>query len=181
MLSTQGCGCDPDADPECGEGLACNADNLCEADVCGKKKDEPNDDPFEPFALMDLEDDDDPVLYESQLSGKGDVDWYGYGCDDPLFGLSEPNVDFTVPEGARACLFLGCAAGVNPIFDCPAGTDAEMAPIGFLPGCCVTGSAAFEIASFMCPGTSNDALDVYLRIEDGAADTCEDYSFEYGC
>lgn len=181
-LSTEGCGCDPAADPECGDGLICNADEICEVALCAEKKDEPNGDPFEPFALMDLEDDDDPVLYESQLSGESDVDWFRYGCNDPLLGLSEPNVDFAVPEGVRACLFLDCVAeGVNPVFDCPDGTEAETAPIGFLPGCCVTGPAAFEIASYMCPGTANDAVETYLRVENAAAQRCSDYTVSYGC
>jgi len=180
VLSTEGCGCDPAADPECGDGLVCNADDICEVALCGDKADEPNDDPFEPFALMDLEDDDDPVLHESQLSGEDDVDWYRYECNDPFIGLSEPNVDFAVPEGVRACLFLHCVADVNPVFDCPAGTEAETAPIGFLPGCCVVGPGAFEIASYMCPDTSNDAVETFLRVENGAAE-CSDYSVTYGC
>ncbi len=180
VLSTEGCGCDPASDPECGDGLICNADNLCEVALCGDKADEPNDDPFKPFALMDLEDDDDPVLYESQLSGEGDVDWYRYGCNDPLLGLSNPNVDFAVPAGVRACLFLDCVAEGNPIFDCPEGTEAETAPIGFLPGCCVTGSAAFEIASYMCPDSANDAVETFLRIDNGRLE-CSEYSVTYGC
>ncbi len=179
-LSTEGCGCDPASDPECGDGLVCSANDVCEAALCAEKKDEPNDSPFEPFALMDLSDNDDPVLYESQLSGEEDVDWFTYGCDDPLLGLSEPSVDFAVPDGVRACLFLACTGEANPIFECPEGTEAETAPIGFLPGCCVTGSASFEIASYMCPGTSNDALEAYLRVEDGAQE-CSDYSVTYGC
>lgn len=180
-LSTEGCGCDPAADPECGDGLICNADNICEVPLCAEKKDEPNDDPFEPFALMDLEDDDDPVLYESQLSGDADVDWFRYGCNDPLLGSSEPNLDVAVPEGTRACFFLDCVQGGNPFFDCPEGTEAENAPIDNLPGCCATGAFTAEVASFMCPDSSEDALEVYVRIEDGPADTCSEYSVTYGC
>ncbi len=181
-LSTEGCACDPAADPECGDGLVCNAENLCEAALCTEEKsDEPNGDPFEPFPLMDLEDNDDPVLHEAQLSGDGDVDWYRYGCNDPLLGLSEPNLDVTVPEGTRACFFLDCVQGGNPLFECPAGTEEENAPIDNLPGCCATGSFAAEVATFNCPDSSEDALEVYVRIEDGPADACSDYSFLYGC
>lgn len=180
-LSTEGCGCDPASDPECGNGLFCNADNVCEAALCPEKKDEPNDDPFEPFALMDLSDNDDPVLYESQLDGEGDVDWFRYGCDDPILGSSEPNLDVAVPEDTRACFFLDCVQGGNPFFDCPEGTTAENAPIDSLPGCCATGPFTAEVATFMCPDSSEDAVDVYIRVEGGPADACSDYSFSYGC
>lgn len=175
---TEGCPCDED--PACEDGLVCTAD-VCVVPLCDDEPHEPNDDPFEPAMLLDLSDDDDPVLEVSQLAGDVDVDWFRYSCDDPVLSSSEPNIDFVLPEGARACLFLDCLQGGNPFFTCPDGTEAENAPLDNMPGCCVTDTAAFEISTYMCPDSSEDAVNVYLRIEDGPAETCSDYSFTYGC
>ena len=115
VKSTEGCPCDRAADPECGDGLVCNADDICEVAVCDTKKDEPNDDPFDPFALTDLSDDDDPITVMSQLSDEGDVDWFQWTCDEPFFGLTTPDLDVTAPVDVRTCLFLDCPMGGNPL------------------------------------------------------------------
>ena len=175
---TEGCPCD--TDDVCDDGLACTAD-VCVVPLCPDDEDEPNDDPFEPQMLMDLSDNDDPVVDGSQLAGDADTDWFRFSCDDPFTSSSEPNIDVTVPEGTRTCLFLDCLQGGNPFFTCPDGTEDANAPIDNLPGCCITDSGAFEISTYMCPDSSEDAVNVYLRVEDGPAETCSDYDFTYGC
>lgn len=181
VKSTEGCPCDPAADPECGDGLVCNADDICEVAVCDTKKDEPNDDPFDPFALTDLSDDDDPITVMSQLSGEGDVDWFQWTCDEPFFGLTTPDLDVTAPVDVRTCLFLDCPMGGNPLFECPDGTMAMNAPIDNLPGCCVVGNGSFTIDEPNCPDGSNDDVIANLRVDGGEEAVCADYSFTYGC
>ncbi len=178
---TEGCPCDPDSDPECGDGLSCNAEDICESAACSDKKDEPNDEPTEPFELMDLSDDDPPVTAMSQLSEDTDVDWFRWGCDDPLLGLSEPNIDVDVPAQVRTCMFLDCVQGFNPVFECPEGTMEANAPIDNLPGCCIIGPGTFEIADYNCPDSSEDAVTPYLRVDGGEEGICSPYTYTYGC
>jgi|GEM_PF-1195824 len=178
---TEGCACDEDADPVCAEGLVCNADDLCEAPACEGKKDEPNDDPFEPFVLMDTEDDESPLDAQSILSHETDVDWFRHHCEEPFVGLTSPELTVNVPEGVQSCVFLDCMIGGNPEFDCPEGTTDANAPLDNMPGCCITGSGSFEIESPNCPGGSNDDTEVYLRFDGGPKGMCSAYDFTYGC
>ena len=184
VKSTEGCPCDPASDPECGDGLVCNADDICEVATCDDKKDEPNDDPFDPFELMGLSDDDDPITVMSQLSGESDDDWFRYFCEEPgvLGGLTTPELVVDVGPGVMSCLFLDCLVGGNPEFDCPAGTTEANAPVDNMPGCCVTGAASFEIDGPNCPdGMNQDDVNVHLRFGGGEEEVCTAYSFSYGC
>lgn len=176
-----GCACDETSDPECEAGTLCSRAGICEATACGMQKDEPNGDPFEPGNLGDFSDDDDPAMFASQLDGDTDVDWWRYTCSDSLLGSLDPNFAFTLPETGRVCVFLDCQQGGNPTFDCPAGTEPANAPIDNLPGCCVVDADTFEIDNHNCPDSSNDAVDVYLRVDMGAEDACTAYDAMYGC
>lgn len=178
---TEGCPCDPAADPTCGKGLSCNADDVCEVALCDAKDDEINDDPNEPTVLMDVANEDELLMSSSQLSGDTDVDWFRHHCQEPFFGLTSPSLEVTVPEGVRACVFLDCDQGGNPEFTCPEETTPDNAPLDNMPGCCVTGSGSFEIIDPNCPDGSNDDVDAYLRFDQGVADSCSAYEFTYGC
>lgn len=181
VKSTEDCPCDPASDPECGEGLVCNAENICEVAICESKKDEPNDDPFEPFVLTDLDEGDDPITVMSQLSGDEDVDWFQWTCGEPFLGLTTPDLDVTAPKGVQTCLFLDCPMGGNPVFACPEGTTAMNAPIDNMPGCCIDGTATFTIDEPNCPDGGNDDVIANLRVDGGETDVCTDYAFTYGC
>jgi len=178
---TEGCPCAADADPTCGKGLTCNADDLCEVALCDAKDDEVNDDPNEPTVLTDVGGVDETAMASSQLSGDVDVDWFRHHCAEPFNGLTSPSLDVTVPDGVRACVFLDCDQGGNPEFTCPDGTTADNAPLDNLPGCCITGSGSFEIIDPNCPDSSNDDVSAYLRFDQGPADVCSAYDFTYGC
>lgn len=176
---TEGCPCAPDADPECGDGLTCSRDDICVATACDAVTGEPNDDPFEPSPLELPE--KGPGLLDAELDGDTDVDWWIYSCSDPLLGSIDPGI--ASAEGAlpSVCVYMDCQQGSNPTFDCPEGTTEDTAPIGFLPGCCTEGLDALSIDNHNCPESSNDAVDVYLRIDGGIADMCVDYSLAYAC
>lgn len=149
---------------------------LCDAD-----DDEPNDEFGDATMLAELGDDQDELEnFASQLAGD-ETDIYVWRCNDTILGDRNPRMTVTASSSFRTCLFLDCIEGGNPIFECPEGSTEEMAPVGFLPGCCVDDLSTIEIPTFNCPDSAEEDVLAYLRSDMGTAKECVDYSVDYGC
>jgi hypothetical protein len=122
-VGTLGCPCD-EGDPPCEEGLEC-ADDVCAEPLCPDKEFEDNDAFNDAWDFGEFSDGDPPQMFESVLSGTPDVDWFTYSCTDTTFEEVEPTLSMETSMPFRACLYLDCVTGGNPLFDCPDGTTPE--------------------------------------------------------
>jgi hypothetical protein len=174
-----GCPCRDD-EPACDDELVCVLDE-CAQSYCADEADEPNDTPEDAVDLGTHEDGAPPMNVVSQLDGPLDVDWFTYRCTDTAIPVLDPMLVIDQTTEIRVCMFLDCVIGGNPLFDCPDGTTAEMAPFGFLPGCCVTDGSTIDLTDYNCPDSSDDSVDVWVRVDMGDTMVCEPYSLTYDC
>lgn len=105
----------------------------------------------------------------AKLDTEADVDFYAYDGSDDSGCTVDPTV--TTGDSVRVCMFADCS-GVSA--GCTAGTSSNL---GGLPGCCVDGPGTVTV-DVNCSGISDDAT-MYIRIDQGAAGVCTDYSFDY--
>lgn len=180
MVGTQGCGCSEEA-PACDKGLAC-VEDICVEPLCPMDDEDPaNDIPQEAIDLGAFNDGGNGDTIISQLSGADDVDWWSYTCNDTLLEELDPARQITSVEPLRVCKYLDCVTGGNPTqFECPENATQEMIDFGFLEGCCVDDGSSFNI-DYNCPDSDNDAVIVYVRVDEGPKDTCADYQIDFSC
>jgi hypothetical protein len=174
-----GCPCDA-GDPPCERGLEC-VDDVCAEPLCPDKEFENNDAFNDAWDLGDYSDGDPPQMFESVLSGTEDVDWFTYSCMDTLFEDLVPVLSMETDMSLRACLYLDCVIGGNPLFDCPAGTTPEEGPIGFIPGCCVDDASSIDLSDYNCPDSDDDSVIVHIKAEMAASEMCIGYAMTYTC
>lgn len=154
-------------------GGSCMAQLVCDGDV-----EAPGEAEDLPTPLDDISDDDDEFHeVPGILSGAMDVDWYRYHGADTFGHTAEPTIELlTMTAGLRVCQFIECDSGGVALtkLTCPDGT--KFAISGDLrPGCCH--SAGFTISDFDCDG-QDESVQVYLRLDMPAEDTCVDYKFK---
>jgi hypothetical protein len=174
-----GCPCS-DVDPACAKGLECLED-VCAEPLCPDEEHEDNDAFNDAFELGEFDDGDPEQALDSTLSGSADVDWFTYTCTDTLLEDLVPILTSESMMPMRACLFIDCVTGGNPLFECPEGTTPEEAPIGFVPGCCVDDASNIDLSDYNCPDSDNDSVIVHIKAEMGAAEACIGYSMTYTC
>lgn len=176
--------CDP-GQPGCVcDGGACVDDHVCQdgvctaALVCDGDAESPGEAEDAPTPLADITDNDDDFhQVTGVLSGATDVDWYKFHGSDTLGYYAEPTVDLlTMGSGLRLCMFFECDNGgvAQTDLDCPDGT--KFAISGDLrPGCCH--SAGFQVTGLDCAG-NDESSQIFIRLDQPAADTCVDYEFK---
>jgi hypothetical protein len=144
---------------------------------CVDSGEEPNEEEMDAIDLGDIGCMDDPESFMGVLSGDADVDWYqyhgvwGFNCGDvdpsPLHTL-------TASDNVRMCVFAECDMSMAT-FECQNGAEAAMSPEG-LPGCCDSGDVTFLLN---CAMNANESAQMFVRLDQGPADGCVDYSVEY--
>ena len=178
-VGTLGCPCDA-GDPPCEEGLEC-AEDVCAEPICPDKEFEDNDAFNDATELGEYDDGDPAQMFSSSLSGTQDIDWFTYTCNDTLLEDLVPTLAMDTAMPMHVCFYIDCLIGGNPLFECPAGTTPEQAPIGFIPGCCVDDASSINLSDYNCPDSDNDGVIVYIEAEMAASDTCIDYTMTYTC
>jgi hypothetical protein len=132
--------------------------------------------PLKASAISDC--DGDGGMVTGTIAGQNDIDWFTYEGDDTFGCVVDPTRSFTQSEsGLRLCKFFECFSG-NTEFSCPSGTTAATSP-GSRPGCC--GTAGFDVTNLNCTGTTDEHVQVYLRVDrpGATAATCNHYSLSY--
>ena len=132
--------------------------------------------PLKGSAISDCDGDGGTVT--GTIAGMSDVDWFTYEGDDGIGCVVDPTRSFTQSgSGLRLCKFMECKSG-DTEFGCPSGTTGSTSP-GGRAGCC--GSSGFDVTDLNCTGTSDEHVDVYIRIDKPGANatTCDDYSLGY--
>ncbi len=162
----------------CIDGYVCMGGSCMATMVCDGDGEVPGEAEDQPTPLDDISDDDDEFhQVPGVLSGAMDTDWYRYHGSDIVLHTAEPTVELlTMSAGMRVCQFIECDAGGVALtkLTCPDGT--KFAISGNLrPGCCH--SAGFTISDFDCDG-QDESVQVFLRLDMPAEDTCVDYEFK---
>jgi hypothetical protein len=174
---------DPNVSPGAGE--TCNgADDNCDGVVdFAQDSWEINDDPPDYVDLGGVDDTGGWVdVSGANLSPQGDVDWYKFHDSDEYFGSIYPEATLTSnPGNFTICIFFECDNGSNSDFSCENGTKVQDGPNAdgvFAPGgCCGTHKVKLD---HTCGGTTDDSVDVYIKVFSDNNTTCESYSFEAG-
>lgn len=168
------CVCDGDT---CVDGYAC-VDGVCTAAmICDGDAEPPGESEMTPTPLDDVTDDDDEFhQIPGVLGGARDTDWYRYLGTDTLGHFAEPTIEvLSASAGMRVCQFIECVEGGPAQTDltCPEGTQFAISPM-LRPGCCHT--TGFTIGDFGCSG--DEDMQVYVRLDMPATDTCVDYEIK---
>lgn len=108
------------------------------------------------------------------LKGADDVDWYHYKGDDKFPNIVDPTRVVTSDLNARLCVYFACEGGANTFVGCNADEVADVAP-GGQKGCCGVGNVS---PTLDCPGT-DDAADVWIKVENVDMLACVPYQFDY--
>lgn len=162
----------------CIDGYVCTGGTCMASTACDGDVEVPGEGEDQPTPLDDISDDDDEFhQVPGILSGAMDIDWYRYHGADTFGHTAEPTIELlTMSAGMRVCQFIECDAGGVALtkLTCPDGT--KFAISGDLrPGCCH--SAGFTISDFDCDG-QDESVQVFLRLDKPAEDTCVDYEFK---
>lgn len=144
---------------------------------CVDSGEEPNEEEMDAIDLGDIGCMDEPETFMGVLNGDADVDWFQY---HGVWGFNCGNVDpsplhtLTASDTVRMCVFADCDMS-NAVFECQEGSEMAMSPDG-LPGCCAQGDLTFLLN---CAMNNNESAQMFVRLDQAAADACVDYSVEY--
>lgn len=167
----------PEADLDTGADVASEADAKADTrPTCTGEESEPNDTAAEAVPLATIDDcDGSGSTFSGVLSDRSDVDYWHYKGND-TFGCS---VDATASttQSVKLCVFVACLHGATRVNGCPKGTPTA-SESGF-HGCCTDGPGEVVVDHTCTLVGTSDSADVYMRVEDPSASTCESYDVAY--
>jgi hypothetical protein len=144
--------------------------------TCTGEETEPNDRAIEAVPLGTIDDcDSSGSTLHGVLSSASDVDYWHFQGND-TFGCSvDPTVSTT--QSVKLCVFVACLHGPTEVKGCTDSTPT-LSDEG-LHGCCTDGPGD-AVVDFTCTLVgSDDSADVYIRVEDPSASSCEHYDVAY--
>jgi hypothetical protein len=147
------------------------------APTCTGEESEPNDTAPEAVPLGTIDDcDSSGSTLHGVLSTSSDVDYWHYQGRDTVLCTVDPTAK--TGDSVNVCVFVACLHGATRVNGCSSGS-TPMASQAGLHGCCFDGPGETTV-DFTCTLVgSDDSADVYMRVEDPSASSCQRYDVDY--